>query len=166
MDWSFESWNFETATHLKPSMTSVTEPVLKSLCKQAKAARILNLPAFVLACLLIAIHLWVGRLHKYGGGGPAPSCIRFGWDQTKLESQSQESESEGSPSDYFASPVSPISPIDAYEGRAEMPDRQMMRAELPVDASIKKMMGETGHKELAAGDVAVEKSGNETNENA
>lgn len=165
--WNLESWNCNIAPFLKPYGSAVNTPLLEGLCKQGRASRILVLPAFILAALVLTVHLWAWWKHAWGDRGAASPYIRFGWDQSKLESQSQESWSEISPPGHSAnpaspvSPVSPISPVYFRPGVAEAPREETAPAELSMYASIKEMMGEGGQAELPAETVAVEKSAEE-----
>lgn len=61
-EWNFEKWNCEIAPSVSANATAVTTLTLRSLCSQAKAARILILCAFVLAsvCMLVVLRACFG----------------------------------------------------------------------------------------------------------
>ena len=166
-EWNFESWNCAIAPHIRPGLTSVTTPMLSSLCAQAKTARILMIPALILAVIVMGVHFWAWRKHNIAmrehQGEAAPPYESRGW---KLESESESQRSGGS------LPVSPVSPAVAHpmarggqamdRGRmAEVAGAPAPRAELPMDPYAKEMMGDNGYNELSAGQVAVEKPASE-----
>ena len=137
-------------------MTRVTPAMLEGLCQQAAATRYMVIPAFVFSLVAMALHFWAWRKHNIAvrENEAAPPYDEVAWKQADDESQSELGDAR--------SPVSPVSPIAAPGYVAEMPARGVSRAELPMDAAIKEMMGEGWHKEMDAGFVGAEKSADET----
>ena len=59
--WNFERWNCAVSWSVNQSRSAVRLKTLRSLCKQARVARVLMLCAFVLAALALAIQLSIWR---------------------------------------------------------------------------------------------------------
>lgn len=147
--------------------------MLQNLCRQAKAVRILLLPALILAALTLGLHLWVWRRHNVAvREETVPPYDEVARKQIDMEAQSERTVSGDTAADDVRSPVSPISPVDAnattaappyaaemsadqqrraemsadQQQRAEMSADQLQPAELPMDAAIKEMMGDSGQR--------------------
>ena len=162
--WNFERWVCVLAPHIPDYLTSVTGGMLRGLCAQAEAARVLVLVGAVLSAVGLGAHFWVWRRHNVAvrqaeeeRGGAAPPYDEVAAARVK---QVDDVESQSAGSGDEAPPFSRVSPVD---GAAEMPaQRGMSGTPVALDGDeVKEMMGESGRREMDGGAVAVEMRGDE-----
>lgn len=152
--WNFEAWNYNLAPRLRSSQSSaVSSPFLRSLCQQAKAARIMVLPALIFAVCALVLHLWAWKQHTAAvreHGEAAPPYDEVAWKQADLEAQGED-----------RSPVSPMDPVnpfaDSRSAAVEMSGDHKTRAGSSKDSTVPEMAGDGGYGELDGGVAAAEK---------
>lgn len=146
--WTFETWNRELAPYIRANNDSISAPTLRSLSMQAQAARIMTVPALVLAVVPLIVEFW-------------------GWRQRNIVAQSDE-EADCDYDCYEKPEVclehaesacsSPVSPVADLRPMAERGDGDAYGAKILSTADISEVMGDAGYSELDGDVAAAEKS--------